>query len=139
MPGKVGTREYRQSAVFDGCREQVWATMRIIELHLHQYADANALAGEFSRFDRASSQTLIGEYSMQRGTYPSWAGAVAEVVFELGAEKNGDRIIGMSYATLLMNANSHQWTPDLITFSAASAKTTLSTSYHQIKVCRRTK
>ena len=101
----------------------------------HQYADANTLASQFDIFDRYSTQhqTLVGEYSMQRGTYPNWIGAVAEAIFQLGAEKNGDKVIGLSYAPLFMNTNNYHWTPDLIAFNADSNQTTLSTSYRQIK------
>lgn len=44
-------------------------------------------------------------------------------------ERNADRVWGWSYAPLLQNLNSYQWTPDLISFTADQTQTVLSTSY----------
>ena len=49
-----------------------------------------------------------------RPTYPWWRGAVSESVFMLGAERNGDVVIGASYAPLFAHLNGSQWKPDLI-------------------------
>jgi alpha-N-arabinofuranosidase len=59
---------------------------------------------------------------------------VSEAVFLLGAERNADRIWGASFAPLLQNLNSYQWTPDLIAFTADPADTTVSTSYPVIQL-----
>lgn len=44
-------------------------------------------------------------------------------------ERNADRVWGWSYAPLLQNLNSYQWSPDLISFTADQSQTVLSTSY----------
>ena len=49
-----------------------------------------------------------------RPTYPWWRGAVSESVFMLGAERNGDVVIGASYAPHFAHLNGSQWKPDLI-------------------------
>ncbi len=108
------------------------------------------MASEFNLFDGYSttSKTLVGEYAVTQGQtrgantdwdlpfepYPWFVGAVAEAIFELGAEKNTDKIIGLSYAPLLMNTNDMRWKPDLIAYNADTSQTTLSTSYQRIKV-----
>ena len=40
----------------------------------------------------------------------------------------------MSYAPLLQNLDSYEWTPDLISFTAEQSQTVLSTSYHVLKL-----
>lgn len=41
---------------------------------------------------------------------------------------------GVSYAPLLQNLNSYEWSPDLISYTADPAQTTLSTSYEVLKL-----
>lgn len=41
--------------------------------------------------------------------HPWWIGAVSEAIFELGVERNSDRVIGLGYAPLLQNMDGHQW------------------------------
>jgi alpha-N-arabinofuranosidase len=80
-------------------------------------------------FDNAnrSHPILIGEYAViqankedpseavdwsgaeSRIPYPNWVGAVGETIFTLGAERNGDVVIGASYAPGFQNINSYQW------------------------------
>lgn len=49
-------------------------------------------------------------------------------------ERNADRVWGWSYAPLLQNLNSYQWTPDLISFTADQTQTVLSTSYEVLRL-----
>lgn len=108
----------------------------------HQYATPSQFVSEFGLWDNlnASNKMLIGEYAtryLNNGTkmpYPFWQGSVAEAVFLLGAERNGGKIIGASYAPLLGNLNNLQWWPDLLSFTADPAETVLSTSYAVVKL-----
>lgn len=67
-------------------------------------------------------------------TWAYWIGSVAEAIFILGAERNADRVWGLSYAPLLQNLNSYEWSPDLISYTADPAQTVLSTSYEVLKL-----
>ena len=116
----------------------------------HQYSRPDHFVGQFNFFDNFTSEhkTLIGEYAtvqpnngtdgagvdfdIPRSLFPFWIGTVAEAVFLLGAERNADKIIGAAYAPLLQNLNSYQWAPDLISFTADTSQTILSTSYHML-------
>ncbi|RDL30791.1 Uncharacterized protein BP5553_10136 [Venustampulla echinocandica] len=117
----------------------------------HEYNTPDIFASEFHKFDKVTKEhmTLVGEYAAVQANlrtntstdwdapfvdHPWWIGAVSEAIYELGAERNSDRVIGLSYAPLLQNMDSHQWHPDLISFNADTSKTTLSTSYERIKL-----
>ncbi|CAG8977470.1 hypothetical protein HYALB_00011819 [Hymenoscyphus albidus] len=119
----------------------------------HTYSRPDLLVSWFNKFDHASTEhkTLIGEYaivqenlpgaklegvnwSLPKVKFPSWIGAVSEAIWSIGAERNGDKVMGMSYAPGLQNMNSYQWSPDLISFTALSSQTTLSTSYQIISL-----
>ena len=79
--------------------------------------------------------------------YPWWIGSVSEAVFLLGAERNADKIIGTTYvscinppylglsinkfqAPFLMNLDSYQWSPTMISFDSNPDNTAKSTSWH---------
>lgn len=49
-------------------------------------------------------------------------------------ERNADRVWGWSYAPLLQNLNSYEWSPDLISFTADQSQTFGSTSYEVLKL-----
>lgn len=66
--------------------------------------------------------------------WPYWIGSVAEAIFVLGCERNADRVWGISYAPVLQNLNSYEWSPDLISFTADQSQTVLSTSYEVLKL-----
>ncbi|CZT52133.1 related to alpha-N-arabinofuranosidase A precursor [Rhynchosporium secalis] len=118
----------------------------------HEYNRPNNFASEFTKFDNVdrSHKILIGEYaSIQCNaaqpnasvswsvepflSFPNWVGAVGETIYTLGAERNGDVVIGASYAPVLQHLNSTQWIPDLITFTADPAQNVFSTSYYAIQ------
>jgi alpha-N-arabinofuranosidase len=46
--------------------------------------------------------------------YPIWIGAVGEAIYTLGAERNGDIVIGASYAPGFQNLNNFQWGVSLL-------------------------
>lgn len=112
----------------------------------HIYTRPDYLVTQFNLLDSNTSTnpTLIGEYANvqynngtitgwnetgSRTTWPFWAGSVAEAVFLIGAERNGDAVIGASYAPTLQNLNSYEWSPDLISFTADPGQTVRSSSY----------
>ncbi|CAD6444319.1 46e6c364-b35c-4f31-b992-b3303e9c9e31 [Sclerotinia trifoliorum] len=116
----------------------------------HQYLRPDDFAVQFELFDNAnrSYPILLGEYAViqpnangapvnwnaAKMDYGTWIGAVAEAIYLLGMERNGDIVLGASYAPGFQNINSFQWTPDLITFSADPEKTVLSCSWHQFQL-----
>ncbi|QSZ37324.1 hypothetical protein DSL72_009422 [Monilinia vaccinii-corymbosi] len=116
----------------------------------HQYLRPDDFAAQFELFDNAnrSYPILLGEYAViqpnangapvnwsdPKMDFGNWIGAVGEAIYLLGMERNGDVVLGASYAPLLQNINSYQWTPDLITFSADPAETVLSCSWHQFEL-----
>lgn len=94
----------------------------------HDYARPDLMVSQFNYFDHfdPTYPTLIGEYAVfepnngdptagadftiASPAYPWWVGTIAEAVFEIGAERNADKILGASYAPLLQNINSYEWT-----------------------------
>ncbi|KAK4120308.1 glycoside hydrolase family 51 protein [Parathielavia appendiculata] len=118
----------------------------------HLYTRPDYFVSQFDQFDRwsAGMPIIIGEYgTIQNNTltgkvedadwnatknqWSNWIGSVAEAVYLLGAERNGDRIWGTTFAPLFQNLNSYQWASDLIAFTADPADTTPSVSYPIIK------
>lgn len=102
----------------------------------HIYSRPNDFVNKFNLFDNwnRSVPVLIGEYAniqanipagggadfnQPRLKYPLWIGSVAEAIFSIGAERNGDAVLGMSYAPGFQNLNSYEWgvslNPDLCT------------------------
>ncbi|KAH6621691.1 glycoside hydrolase family 51 protein [Chaetomium sp. MPI-SDFR-AT-0129] len=117
----------------------------------HKYTRPDYSVSQFTLFDNwtTTHPVIIGEYAtIQNNTgkledtnwdnpknaWSNWIGSVAEAVFLLGAERNADKIWGTCFAPLLQNLNNYQWAPDLISFSANPADTTLSVSYPIIKL-----
>lgn len=54
--------------------------------------------------------SAVVDWSRAKNEYTYWIGAISEAVFLLGAERNSDKIFGSSFAPLLQNLNSFQWT-----------------------------
>lgn len=114
----------------------------------HAYLTPDGNVASFSQFDHLTKDnlTLIGEYATVHpngGTawegnlmpYPWWGGSVSEAIFLLGAERNGDRVIGATYAPGLRNLNRWQWSVTLMQHSADPKQTTRSTSWYMLRVC----
>lgn len=105
----------------------------------HFYPSPQGLIDMFHRYDTHSnsSKVFVGEYSCrfyngQVLRWPNVIGAVAEAVFAIGAERNSDKVVGITYAPVLANVSPGakslvQWHPNLISF--AQSKVVLSTSY----------
>lgn len=94
----------------------------------HIYALPDYFVTQFGKWDNVprTHKVLIGEYanvqynildqplsgvnwSAPKLTWPIWAGAVSESVWSIGAERNGDVVLGQSYAPGFMNMNSYEW------------------------------
>jgi alpha-N-arabinofuranosidase len=135
----------------------------------HSYVEPDTFVEAFGMFDqlKPSDLTLVGEYAAVHPNggigwngnlmpYPWWGGAVGEAIFLLGAERNGDRVIGTTYVSAhesnavyagcawkltdapqapgLRNLNRWQWSVTLIQFAADPALTTKSTSWYLQRV-----
>ncbi|KAK5652000.1 hypothetical protein OQA88_10903 [Cercophora sp. LCS_1] len=109
----------------------------------HPYLTPNGMVNAFSRLDRLSRDnlTLIGEAAVTHpngglawdgplASNPWWAGSVAEGIFLLGAERNADKVIGVTYAPLLRNLNRWQWGMTIVQHAADTKLTTYSTSWY---------
>ncbi|KAK4187876.1 family 51 putative glycoside hydrolase [Podospora australis] len=109
----------------------------------HPYLTPDEFVQRFGRFDALTRDnlTLIGEAASTHPNggiawdgnlmpFPWWGGSVAEAIFLISAERNGDKIIGATYAPGLRNMNRWQWSMTQIQHAADPALTTLSTSYH---------
>ncbi|KAM3065019.1 hypothetical protein ACMFMG_001228 [Clarireedia jacksonii] len=116
----------------------------------HQYLRPDDFSTQFGLFDHSnrSYPILLGEYAVIQPNangapvdwdaaklpYGTWIGAVGEAIYLLGSERNGDVVLGASYAPGFQNVNSFQWTPDLVSFNADPSKTVLSCSWHQLQL-----
>ncbi|KAK3391644.1 glycoside hydrolase superfamily [Sordaria brevicollis] len=113
----------------------------------HPYLTPDNMVKAFNKFDALSRDnlTLIGEAASTHPNggigwdgnlmpFPWWGGSVAEAIFLLGLERNGDKVIGTTYAPGLRNLNRWQWSMTQIQHAADPALTTLSTSYHVWKL-----
>ncbi|KAI3227244.1 hypothetical protein DTO012A7_6910 [Penicillium roqueforti] len=112
----------------------------------HLYDVPDNFVSKFHMFDSYTSEhpILLGEIAVTEsnngvgidwsnthfGLYPWWIGSIAEAVFLLGAERNADAIIGTTYAPFLMNLDSYQWSPTILSFNSDPDQTARSTSWH---------
>ena len=118
-------------ATFGEDWEKGWAFARERNLRVvdeHSYKSPRWLLENSRRFDhldRRGPHLYIGEYG-------SWGndgrGALAEAVYMIGMERNGDVVRMASYAPLLARRDHTQWLPDLIYFDKTHVWTTL--NYH---------
>ncbi|KHE82779.1 glycoside hydrolase family 51 protein [Neurospora crassa] len=113
----------------------------------HPYLTPDNMVLSFNKFDSLTRDnlTLIGEaasthpnggigWSGNLMPFPWWGGSVGEAIFLLGLERNGDKVIGATYAPGLRNLNRWQWAMTQIQHAADPALTTLSTSYYVWKL-----
>ncbi|KAF2003937.1 glycoside hydrolase family 51 protein [Amniculicola lignicola CBS 123094] len=113
----------------------------------HPYRQPDNFFNEFHLLDHLSKDnlTLVGEFASVHPNggidwagnlhpFPWWIGGVGEAIFMISTERNGDRILGTTYAPMLRNMNRWQWSACMIEFEADIKKTTLSTSYHVFKL-----
>ncbi|KAJ5593742.1 hypothetical protein N7537_010646 [Penicillium hordei] len=112
----------------------------------HLYDTPDNFVSKFDMFDNFTREhpILLGEIAATSplngqdidwsdthfSLYPWWIGSVAEAVFLIGAERNADKIIGTTYAPFLMNLDSYQWSPTILSFNSDPDQTARSTSWH---------
>ncbi|KAK3376066.1 glycoside hydrolase superfamily [Lasiosphaeria ovina] len=111
----------------------------------HPYLTPDEFVARFGKFDALTTQnqTLIGEVAAVHPNgglgwadgntlmaNPWWGGSVSEGIFMIGAERNGDKVIGAAYAPGLRNLNRWQWGMTLLQHAADPALTTRSTSWY---------
>jgi alpha-N-arabinofuranosidase len=113
----------------------------------HPYRQPDDYYHEFHKLDNltADNLTIVGEFASVHVNggidwegdlykFPWWLGGVGEAIFMIGNERNGDRVLGSTYAPALRNMNRWQWSVCLIEFEADTSKTTLSTSWHVFRL-----
>lgn len=111
----------------------------------HDYVVADVFINYYNRFDswpRNSTKIYALEYAVLTGDYinpnstglwdsgeennrwvqPELRGSIAEYIYHMGFERNGDLVKGAAYAPIFHNAalpRNEQWVPDLISFSSS--------------------
>ncbi|EPS45460.1 hypothetical protein H072_582 [Dactylellina haptotyla CBS 200.50] len=122
-------------------------------LDYHRYDKPDHLTTYFDQFDNwdRNHPVMVGEVAViapnepnkpevewtpgaLRLAFPSMIGAVAESIFLMGCERNADLVKAVAYAPGFQNLNSYQWVPDMISYTADPADTTLSISYYLQKL-----
>lgn len=96
-----------------------WKLATDLQAHMvdeHYYVQPDWLLKNqrrYDTYDRSKSKVYLGEYA-------SWGNkiknAIAEAVFMVGLERNGDVVSLASYAPLLAKRNHTQWRTDMIFF-----------------------
>jgi alpha-L-arabinofuranosidase len=90
----------------------------------HYYNDPSWFLNNNHRYDsysRDSYKVFLGEYA-SRGNKPD--NALAEASYMTGLERNADVVKMASYAPLIANEASVQWSPDMMFFDGSSVRTT---------------
>eukprot|EP00035_Acanthoeca_spectabilis_P005172 m.110773 g.110773 ORF g.110773 m.110773 type:complete len:704 (-) comp12903_c0_seq1:23-2134(-) len=85
----------------------------------HYYRTPDVMAGmghEYDSYNRSLPTVFVGEFAANVGHNKTLRAAVAEAVFMLGFEANGDVVKSASFAPMLNNVNGTQWDYDLINF-----------------------
>jgi alpha-N-arabinofuranosidase len=75
--------------------------------------------GEYAAISTNKSD-IFGTIENGRLAFPTIQSATGEAAFMIGLERNSDIVFAASYAPLLQNVNSTQWTPDLVSFDAGA-------------------
>ncbi|KAJ5555861.1 Glycoside hydrolase superfamily [Penicillium sp. DV-2018c] len=112
----------------------------------HLYDEPDNMVKQWDMFDNMSPDhpILLGEIAAIQpnnggninwddthfSMYPWWIGTVSEAVYLLGAERNADKIIGTTYAPFMMNVDSYQWSPTMLSFNSNPDDTARSTTWH---------
>ncbi|KAK0669942.1 family 51 putative glycoside hydrolase [Cercophora samala] len=109
----------------------------------HPYLTPDEFVQRFNKFDSLSRDnvTLIGEAASTHPNggiawegdlmpLPWWGGSVAEAIFLISTERNGDKIIGATYAPGLRSLDRWQWSMTWVQHAADPALTTRSTSWY---------
>ncbi len=76
----------------------------------------------YDRYDRNKPKVYLGEYASRGNTLYN---ALAEALYLINVERNGDVVQMTSYAPLLAKEKHTQWNPDLIYFNNTEVKPTV--------------
>ncbi|KZT22850.1 glycoside hydrolase family 51 protein, partial [Neolentinus lepideus HHB14362 ss-1] len=87
--------------------------------------------GEYAAIS-TNSNNLYGDPSSGRFLWPTMEAATGEAAFMTGLERNSDIVFAASYAPLLQNIASSQWTPDLVSFDAGTVYKSISYYVQQV-------
>jgi len=81
----------------------------------------------YDSYDRSKSKVYLGEYaaSLPGGNRTNLETSLAEALYLLSLERNGDVVSMASYAPLLAKEGHTQWDPDLIYFNNTEVKPTI--------------
>ncbi|MCX2492835.1 carbohydrate binding domain-containing protein [Pedobacter sp. PF22-3] len=81
----------------------------------------------YDSYDRSKSKVYLGEYaaSLPGGNRTNMETSLAEALYLLSLERNGDVVCMASYAPLIAKEGHTQWNPDLIYFNNAEVKPTI--------------
>jgi len=88
--------------------------------HYYRTPDQMASMGhQYDDYNRSLPDVFVGEFAANIGQQTTLQAAVAEAVFMLGFEANGDKVKSASFAPMLNNVNGTQWGYDLINFDSS--------------------
>ncbi|QXU42044.1 alpha-L-arabinofuranosidase C-terminal domain-containing protein [Pedobacter sp. D749] len=81
----------------------------------------------YDSYDRSKSKVYLGEYaaSLPGGNRTNLETSLAEALYLISLERNGDVVSMASYAPLIAKEGHTQWDPDLIYFNNAEVKPTI--------------
>jgi len=81
----------------------------------------------YDSYDRSKSKVYLGEYaaSLPGGNRTNLETSLAEALYLLSLERNGDVVSMASYAPLIAKEGHTQWDPDLIYFNNTEVKPTI--------------
>jgi len=81
----------------------------------------------YDSYDRSKSKVYLGEYaaSLPGGNRTNLETSLAEALYLLSIERNGDVVSMASYAPLIAKEGHTQWDPDLIYFNNTEIKPTI--------------
>lgn len=98
----------------------------IIDEHYYEPKDYFYFTRQYDKYPRnRKTKVYLGEYASKD---KKWADALAEALYLMHVERNGDVVCMTSYAPLFARRDNTNWNPDLIYFD--NEKTFLTCSYY---------
>jgi alpha-N-arabinofuranosidase len=85
----------------------------------HETPRCCALFHRYDDYNRSWPDVFVGEFAANIGGHETLQASVAEAMFLLGFEHNGDKVVASSFAPLLRNVHGTQWAYDLINFNSS--------------------
>ncbi|MEO6730237.1 MAG: alpha-L-arabinofuranosidase C-terminal domain-containing protein, partial [Ferruginibacter sp.] len=108
--------------------EQGWALANKLKVPMvdeHYYESPGWFINNqnfYDSYDRSKPKVYLGEYASRGNTLYN---ALAEALYMINVERNGDVVQMTSYAPLLAKEKHTQWNPDLIYFNNTEVKPTV--------------